>query len=74
MGLITGLTFRSLKKYILKGYALKGALVAAYFFNIIIPSINSGGIFMLISLPALIYISIVYLVLKNILKRRIYGL
>ena len=74
MGIIIGLVMRALKKYILKGYALKASLVGLYFFSVIIPSINSGGIFQLISFPVLIYFISAYIVVRYILKRRKYAI
>ena len=70
MGIIIGLTIRAYKKYIIKGYPLKASLVGLYFFAVIIPSLNSGGIFMLFSLPVLIYFFGTYIVLRYFVKRK----
>lgn len=69
MGLILGVIIRIYKKYILKGYPLKASLAGLYFFSVIIPSINSGGLFKLLSLPVLIYFLLAYLIVKIFLKR-----
>ncbi len=68
MGIIIGLIIRLYKKYIIKGYPLKASLIALYFFAVILPSINSGGIFMLFSLPVFIYFVLIYFVLKYLIR------
>lgn len=69
VGLIIGLVIRAYKKYIVKGYPLKASLVGLYFFAVIIPSINSGGLFKLFSLPVLVYFLLAYLTIKIFLKK-----
>ena len=68
MGIIIGLSIRAFKKYIIKGYPLLASIVALYFFAVIIPSINSGGIFMLFSIPILVYFILSYFILKYIIQ------
>ncbi len=72
MGIIIGLLVRRLKSYISKGYPFHAALTSLYFFSVVIPSINSGGIFMLISFPILVYFILSYLILRYIIQGRIY--
>ena len=69
VGLIIGLVIRAYKKYIVKGYPLKASLTGLYFFAVIIPSINSGGLFKLFSLPVFIYFLLSYIVIITFLKR-----
>ncbi len=69
VGIITGLIIRAYRKYIIKGYPLKASLTALYFFAVIIPSINSGGIFILFSFPVLVYFILAYIMLKITLKK-----
>lgn len=71
MGIVIGLVIRAFKKFIIKGQPLKASLIGLYFFAVIIPSINSGGIFKLISFPIFIYFIFAFIVAKYFLKKRI---
>ena len=68
MGVIIGAVIRQIYNSILKGNALLGSLIGTYFFAVIIPSINSGGIFMLFSIPVLVYMLLIYLFMKYIIQ------
>ena len=70
MGLIIGLTIRCFKIYMQKKLPLKTSMMAVYFFSVIIPSINSGGIFTLFSLVVIVNLIITYTIGRYIIQKK----
>ena len=68
MGVIIGIFIRFFKKYVMKGCALLASLFGTYFFAVILPSLNSGGIFLLVSIPVIFYMFLVFIVIKYFVK------
>lgn len=63
-GIIIGGVMRGIKRNINKGYFEKSLFLGLYLFSVIIPWINSGGIFGLISLPTITYFICTYVYFK----------
>ena len=72
MGTVIGLLLRQFKKYVLEGYPFSASLIGLYIFAVVIPSINSGGVFQLISIPVLIYLLFTYFIVKYLIQGKIY--
>jgi len=70
IGLIIGFTIRGFKIYMQKRLPLKTSMMAVYFFSVIIPSINSGGIFTLFSLVVIVNLVICYLIGRYIIQKK----
>lgn len=68
MGVIIGIIIRLFKNSVIEGNTLYASLIGLYFFAVIIPSINSGGIFMLFSIPVFIYFVLSYFILKYFIQ------
>lgn len=63
VGILTGYIIRNFKRNIIQNHPLKASLFGAYFFSAILPSINSAGLTILISLVTFTNIIIVYTLL-----------
>ena len=70
MGVIIGFTIRYMKIYMGKKLPLKLSIVSVFFFSAIIPSVNSGGIFTLFSLPILVNLIITYFIGRYLIQGR----
>ncbi len=70
IGLIIGLTIRYFKIYMQKKLPLKTSMMGVYLFSVIIPSINSGGIFKLFSLVVIINLIITYTIGRYIIQKK----
>ncbi len=62
MGVLIGVVFRKLKEYFYKGLPFKTSFIAVFFFSVIIPSLNSSGLFGIINIYVIIYLLAVYLI------------
>jgi oligosaccharide repeat unit polymerase len=71
VGFIIGITIRYFKIYMQKQLPLKTSMMSVYFFSVIIPSINSGGIFGLFSLVVIINLIITYIIGRYIIQKKI---
>jgi len=62
-GFVTGFVLKKLKYFTTNGYLIKSILLSIYFFGVVIPWHDSGGFLILVSLPTLVYLTLLYLVL-----------
>jgi len=70
-GFVIGFIIRGIKISTLRNFPLKTALFSVYFFYVIIPMLNSGDIYMLFSLPVIVYMFVTYFFIKYLLRAKI---
>lgn len=70
-GFVIGFIIRGIKISTLRNFPLKTALFSVYFFYVIIPMLNSGEIYMLFSLPVIVYMFVTYFFIKYLLSAKI---
>ena len=70
-GLILGISIRAFRISVIQGKVMKSMLWGVYFFNVVIPWVNGGGIWNLIGMPAIVWLFGTYIVIKLIIRVRI---
>jgi len=69
-GLILGVSIRLFRRSLMEGRVMKGTLCGVYFFSVVIPWVNGGGIWSLIGLPTIIWLLSTYIILFLIVKTK----
>jgi hypothetical protein len=70
-GILIGVIMRKIKYHLTNANIKLVVLYNTYFFAVIIPWLNSGGTFKLISLPNIVYFILIYLIINLIIPKQL---